>query len=969
MKLNQNTISKIGKELQSLIKGEVLFDDFSRGRYSTDASIYQITPIGIVIPKDTDDVLRVLEYCKLKELPILPRGAGSSQCGQTVGECVVLDYSKFQNQILDINLDEKTAWVQPGLVLDQLNVKLKKYDLCFPVDVSTSSRATIGGMTGNNSCGSRSLYYGNMVHNVEAVEAILDDGSLYIFENINKDFLITKNNQNRQYKIIEELIKIYLNNKQEINENFPKTQRRVGGYNLDLINPNGFNTSNILVGSEGTLSLFNKVKLKLTPIPKQKMLGLCAFQSFRQAMEITKEIVKLKPTAVELMDDNLLNLAKLIPMFQGSIKKYFQGNPQAVLMVEFIDDNLNEVKHKIKDLESLILSQNKNNVFSFYENLKDQNEIFEMRKAGLNILMSLKGDKKPVAFIEDCAVSLDHLADYTTRLNEVFKKYNTSGMFYAHASVGTLHVRPIINMKSEQDIKNMRSITEEAFQIVKEYKGAHSGEHGDGILRSEFHEMMFGKKLVNAFESVKDLFDKKSVFNPHKIVRSYKQNDRSLMRYKADYKAEKINTHYDWSDWGEFSDAVEMCNNNGACRKLDSGVMCPSYRVTKEEKDLVRGRANTLRLALSNQLPKDAFVSKEMFETMELCVGCKACQRECPMSVDISKMKSEFLFHYYKKFSMKFKDKIISNMPKNIWLIKLMAPIFNKIKNIPILNKVLELLFNFSTKRTMPEVQNISPLKDIYYSQNNFSNKVILLADTFNINFEIQNLIYAIKVLNKFDYKAIIPNFDDDSLGRPLCCGRTYISYGQLDKAQAEMQRFTNYIINNNHASTPVVGIEPSCLLTFTDEFKSLKNIENKEKIKNKFYLIEEFILEKIKDGKKVSANKFSNNVLVHGHCHQKSQDRLKGLLELLTTLNIKHKPIETSCCGMAGSFGYDAKNYDISKKMAHLTLIPTIKKEFKNDDIIVANGTSCRHQISDFSDQKPQHVSQLLFKIFETVN
>lgn len=969
MKLNQSSISKIGRELQSLVKGEVLFDEFSRGRYSTDASIYQITPIAITIPKDTDDVLRVLEYCKLNELPILPRGAGSSQCGQSIGECVVLDYSKFQNQILDINLDEKTAWVQPGLVLDQLNAHLKKYDLCFPVDVSTSSRATIGGMTGNNSCGSRSLYYGNMVHNVEAVEAILDDGSLYIFENIKKDYLITKNNQNRQYKIIEELIKIYLNNKQEINENFPKTQRRVGGYNLDLINPNGFNTSNILVGSEGTLSLFNKVKIKLSPIPKQKMLGLCAFQNFRQAMEITKEIVKLKPTAVELMDDNLLNLAKLIPMFQGSIKKYFKGNPEAVLMVEFIDDNLNEVKHKIKDLESLILTQNKNNFFSFYENLTDQKEIFEMRKAGLNILMSLKGDKKPVAFIEDCAVSLDHLADYTTRLNEVFKKYNTSGMFYAHASVGTLHVRPIINMKSEQDIKNMRSITEEAFQMVKEYKGAHSGEHGDGILRSEFHEMMFGKKLVNAFESVKDLFDHKSIFNPHKIVRSYKQNDRSLMRYKADYKAEKINTHYDWSDWGEFSDAVEMCNNNGACRKLDSGVMCPSYRVTKDEKDLVRGRANTLRLALSNQLPKDAFVSKEMFETMELCVGCKACQRECPMSVDISKMKSEFLFHYYKKFSMKLKDKIISNMPQNIWLIKLMAPIFNNIKNIPILNKVIEWLFNFSTKRTMPEVQNINPLKDIYYSQKNFNNKVILLADTFNINFEIQNLIYAIKVLNKFDYKAIIPNFDDDSLERPLCCGRTYISYGQLDKAQAEMQRFTNYIINNNYTSTPVVGIEPSCLLTFNDEYNSLKNIENKEKIKNKFYLIEEFILEKIKDGKKISTNKFSNNVLVHGHCHQKSQDRLKRLLELLTTLNIKHKPIETSCCGMAGSFGYDAKNYDISKKMAHLTLIPTIKKEFKNDDIIVANGTSCRSQIFDFSDQKPQHVSQLLFKIFETIN
>jgi Fe-S oxidoreductase len=468
---------------------------------------------------------------------------------------------------------------------------------------------------------------------------------------------------------------------------------------------------------------------------------------------------------------------------------------------------------------------------------------------------------------------------------------------------------------------------------------------------------------------VKDLFDQKNIFNPNKIVRAYKQNDRSLMRYKANYKAEKITSHYDWSNWGEFSDAVEMCNNNGACRKLDSGVMCPSYRVTKNEKDLVRGRANTLRLALSNQLPKNSFVSKEMFETMELCVSCKACQRECPMSVDISKMKSEFLFHYYKKFSMKFKDKIISNMPKNILFIKFIAPIFNKIKDIPLINNLLELLFNLSTKRTMPEVQNINPLKDIYYSQKNFSRKVILLADTFNINFEIQNLIYAIKVLNKFDYKAIIPNFDDDSLGRPLCCGRTYISYGQLEKAQNEMQRFTNYIINNNHTLTPVVGIEPSCLLTFNDEFKSLKNIKNKEKIVNKFYLIEEFVLEQIKNGKKISTNRLSNNVLVHGHCHQKSQDRLKGLLELLTNLNIKYKPIETSCCGMAGSFGYDSKNYDISKKMAHLTLIPTIKKEFKNNDIIIANGTSCRHQILDFSNQKPQHISQLLFRIFEKIN
>ncbi|MGA0047572.1 MAG: FAD-binding and (Fe-S)-binding domain-containing protein, partial [Methylophilaceae bacterium] len=669
MKYNQNQISKIAKEVKSIVRGKVLFDDFSRGRYSTDSSLYQMTPLGAVLPEDTADVLELMNYSQRNNIPLLARGGGSSQCGQTVGECIVLDYSRHQNKILDLNIEEKTVWVQPGIVLDQLNAYLKPYGLWYPVDVSTSSRATIGGMTANNSCGSRSLYYGNMVNNVLAVEAILDDGTIHTFEDIDKQYLEITNNQNRKYEIIKKFLEIKDKTKEEIDLHFPITQRRVGGYNIDLINPNGFNTSNILVGSEGTLSLFNKIKLKLWEIPKQKVLGVCFFKSFAEAMSIVKEMVKLKPTTVELLDHNLIDLAKAIPLYAGEIKKYIKGEPEAVLMVEFIDDDINLIRKKLTDLESLVKSDNAANDFAAHENLQDQKAIFEIRKAGLNILMSMKGDKKAVAFIEDCAVTLDHLADYTSGLKEVFKKYNTSGMFYAHASVGTLHVRPVLNMKTEEDIKNMRSIAEEAFAMVKKYKGSHSGEHGDGIVRSEFHEMMFGKKIVNAFEEIKDTFDPKGLLNPGKIVRAYKSDDRSKMRYKADYKAENISTHYDWSAWGQFSDAVEMCNNNGACRKLDSGVMCPSYRVTKEEKDLVRGRANTLRLALSNQLPQGSFASKEMFETMELCVSCKACQRECPMSVDMAKMKSEFLFHYYQKFSMSIKDKIISDMPKLIWLL------------------------------------------------------------------------------------------------------------------------------------------------------------------------------------------------------------------------------------------------------------------------------------------------------------
>ncbi|MEK9732130.1 MAG: FAD-binding and (Fe-S)-binding domain-containing protein [Pelagibacteraceae bacterium] len=967
MKFNSQQISKISKEVQNLVRGKVLFDDFSRGRYSTDSSLYQITPVGAVLPKDQEDVLNLMEYSQKNSIPLLARGGGSSQCGQTVGESIVLDYSKHQNQILELNVNEKYAWVQPGIVLDTLNAYLKPYGLWYPVDVSTSSRATIGGMTGNNSCGSRSLYYGNMVNNVLAVEAILDDGTIHTFEDIDKNYLQTTNDQGRQFQIIKKFLELREEVKDDIDQYWPQTQRRVGGYNIDLIKPEGFNTSNILVGSEGTLSLFNKIKLKLWPIPKQKVLGVCYFESFSQAMELTKEMVKLKPTTVELLDNNLIGLAKQIPIYAESIKKYIVGNPEAVLMVEFIDENLDLARSKLKDLESLVKTQNKKNNYKSYENLNDQKEIFEIRKAGLNILMSLKGDKKPVAFIEDCAVTLDHLADYTSRLKDVFAKYNTSGMFYAHASVGTLHVRPVLNMKSDQDIKNMKAIAEEAFEMVKEYRGSHSGEHGDGIVRSEFHEKMFGKKILNSFEQIKDTFDEKNLLNPHKIVRAYKSDDRSLMRYKSDYKAENISTHYDWSDWGQFSDAVEMCNNNGACRKLDSGVMCPSYRVTKEEKDLVRGRANTLRLALSNQLPKGSFVSKGMYETMELCVSCKACQRECPMSVDMAKMKSEFLSHYYKKFSMSIKDRVISNMPKLIWLLKISNPIINTLNKIPVFNNIIE-WFGFSSKRSLPVVENQNPLKEIYNSQQDLDKKVILFADTFNVNFEIKNLMFAIKVLNKFGYQAIIPSFQDDGLDRPLCCGRTFISLGQLDKAKTELERFSKYMIKNNYNELPVIGIEPSCLLTFNDEFKSLSKLEGREKIKNQFYLIEEFILNEIKNGNKIKPKIFDKNVLIHGHCHQKSQNRTKGLTQLLNELNIKNKMIDSSCCGMAGSFGYSSKHYEISKKMAHLTLIPEINKS-NEQDYIVANGTSCRHQISDFSNKKPKHISELLFNLFETIN
>ncbi|MGC1621555.1 MAG: FAD-binding oxidoreductase, partial [Pseudolabrys sp.] len=608
------------RRLKAELTGEVQFDRFARGRYATDASHYQIMPIGVVAPRTIEEADRAIAIARSEGASVLARGGGTSQAGQTVGKSLVVDCSKYLTRILDLDVKRGRCTVEPGIVLDDLNRQLKPHGLWFPVDISTASRATIGGMAGNNSCGGRSMRYGTMRDNVMSIEALLADGTLAHFGRIGGSL---KDVPTPLRPLAKDLLAIGAREADEIVARFPKVQRRVGGYNLDALVPgkNDINLAHVLVGGEGTLAFSTRIELKLSPLLGRRAVGACHFGSFHEAMNSAQHIVRLKPIAVELIDRTMVELARRIPIFQPTLEKFVRGTPEAILLVEFGEDDHEVNLRMLQQLKDLMgdlgfgwdKSGAKWGGVVEVLNPDLQAAITEVRTSGLNIMMSMKEEGKPVSFVEDCAVPLEHLADYTARLSAIFEKHGTRGTWYAHAGSGCLHVRPILNLRQEKDVHAMREIAEEAFAMVREYKGSHSGEHGDGLVRSEFNEPMFGSRLARAFEEVKDRFDPNGLYNPGKVVRPPKFDDRNLFRYGPSYHGEPLKTHFDWSPYpgvgGGLQGAVEMCNNNGACRKLTGGVMCPSYRVTRDERDVTRGRANTLRLAITGQLGSAALIA------------------------------------------------------------------------------------------------------------------------------------------------------------------------------------------------------------------------------------------------------------------------------------------------------------------------------------------------------------------------
>jgi len=935
--------SRLARRLAAEIEGEVLFDAASRGRYSTDASIYQVTPVGVVVPRNAEDAIAAMQIAAEEGVPILPRGAGTSQCGQTVGEALVIDDSRHLTQVHEVSAQDRTAIVAPGVVLDALNAQLKPLGLWYPIDVSTSAQATLGGMAGNNSCGSRSLAYGNMVDRVEAIDAWLVDGTRGRF---GADAAME---HPRIRSLAARAKALWEREREEILARTPRTARNVAGYNLARLAPDGFNFARLLVGSEGTLGWFERLHLRLAEIPRHKALGVAHFPRFYDAMDAAQHIVGLGPAAVELVDRTMLDLALSNASFAPIIREFVKGEPQAILLVEFAGEDEGKQAAGVRRLAELMGD------LGFPDAVVEvaparQKSLWDVRKAGLNIMMSMKGDAKPVSFIEDCAVPLEHLAEYTSQLTEVFRKHGTEGTWYAHASVGCLHVRPVLNMKGDGAVR-MRRIAEEAAELVRRYKGAYSGEHGDGLVRSEWIAPFFGPRLTAALAEVKSWFDPKGLMNPGKIVNPPRQDDRSLLRYGPGYGAGQATGALDWSQWGGFARAVEMCNNNGHCRKFDAGTMCPSYRATGSERDLTRGRANTLRLALTGQLEGEDFAGPSVREALALCVSCKGCRRECPTGVDMARMKIEVEAEHKRRHGLTRRDKLVGHLPRRApWLSRL-QPLVSLATRLPGAGAVIESWTGFDRRRPLPELRR--SWRAGFRARGGEGRPVVLFADTFNNWIEPANLEAAVRVLEATGHRVESPTGPD---GRPLCCGRTYLTAGMIDEARAEARRTLDALAPHLAAGTPILGLEPSCLFTFRDEYPVLlPGDERAGAVGAIAKLADEYLAAEMRAGRVSPPWRASDlgEVRVHGHCHQKAFGTFEATLALLRTVpGARVEAIESSCCGMAGSFGHE--HYDVSMKMAEDALLPAVRAAPRA--AIVAAGTSCRAQIAHGAGREALH-------------
>jgi len=983
----------LARRLVQETEGEVLFDAASRSRYATDASIYQIMPLGVFVPKTARDVAMAIDIARDLKAPLLPRGGGTSQCGQATGAALVMDFSKHLRQVLALNLVDSTAVVEPGIVLDHLNAQLKPHGLWYPVDVSTSAQATLGGMAGNNSCGSRSIAYGNMVHNVVGADAWLADGSSVSFGPLAK--------LGAKERAIADFVRGLADSlAPEIDERWPTVLRRVAGYNLDIFRPRSerpytsdgsVNLAHLLVGAEGTLAVTRSLTLQLAPLPRAKVLGVVNFQSFHAAMDSAQHLVKLGPSAVELVDRTMIELSRANPAFRPVIEAALIGAPAAILLVEFSGDDKAVLLRQLQALVELMGDLGLPGSVIEMPDEAPQKSLWEVRKAGLNIMMSLKGDGKPVSFIEDCAVPLEHLAEYTDALTEVFQRHGTRGTWYAHASVGTLHVRPILDMRRDGALR-MRQIAEEAAVLVRKYKGAYSGEHGDGLCRGEWIRWQFGPRIDDAFRAIKDHLDPDHLLNPGKIIDPPKMDEASLFRFPPSYRTIPLKPVLDWSAWnvqndpatetttapgtggdstGGFAKAVEMCNNNGHCRKFDAGTMCPSYRVTRDEQHLTRGRANTLRLALSGQLEgytrEDAFTSAPVKEALDLCVGCKGCKRDCPTGVDMARMKTEFTAHYKARHGHTLRDRVIAHLPRYAHIASRMPWLLNLRNRVPLLARLGERMLGFSARRSLPRWRRDSfwnvagSLRLASAAEALASSKsVVLWVDTFNGSFETENASAAVQVLQAAGYAVHVPQRPQHRSGH-LCCGRTYLSTGMVDEARARARELLDVLLPFAQRSIDIVGLEPSCLLTLRDEALVLGLGDAAQTVAQHALMFEEFIAREARAGRFAPALKPSTQAMrVHGHCHQKAFAAIQPVMEVLKLIpGAAPELIESSCCGMAGSFGYEAEHHAVSMQMAELSLLPAVRAA--PDALIVADGASCRHQIADGTAREALHVARVL--------
>jgi FAD/FMN-containing dehydrogenase/Fe-S oxidoreductase len=946
---------EIEGELKQRIEGDIRFDRYSRLLYSTDASIYQIEPIGVVVPRHKGDVQAVLELANKWRVSVLPRGGGTSLAGQAVGHSIVLDFSKYMQNVLEVNQQELWCRVQPGLVQDELNAYVRGRGLQFGPDTSTSNRATIGGMVGNNSSGAHSLTYGKTLDHVIEFTVLLADGTEVVLKDFAPDEVERKSKgdtiEGRAYREVFRLAQQY---KSEIIARYPKIMRRVSGYNLDeFIKPQPFNLARMIVGSEGTLATIVEAKMRLVPKPKWTAMDVIHFNDDIEALECAQIVLKTAPYAMESTDKMILNLAR------GNIEQsrklgFVQGTPESLLMVEYAGETEAEVRGQVLKLEEVRQREKIGYAATLAFKPEEVKAIWGVRKAGLGLLLGTKGDKKPIAFVEDTAVEPAKLPEFIRRFREVVAKHDTVAGYYGHCSVGCMHIRPLINLKEESERDKMVSIANAISDLVLEFNGAMSGEHGDGLARSHFNAKLFGPALYDAFRQIKRAFDPKNVLNPGKIVDAPAMTES--LKISPQYQTWQPQTTLDFSEQGGFARAVEMCSGMGECRKKLDGTMCPSYMGTLDEEHSTRGRANALRAVLSGKVAKAEFTGKRLYEVMDLCLECKACKAECPSNVDMAKLKYEFLDHYHRANGLPLRNKVFGAIETLNRVGSRLAPLSNWIASSSLNRWLMEKIAGIDRRRPLPQFAS-ETFEDWFRAHKPAgeaaNGEVVLFHDTFN-NFNTPNVaIAATRFLEKSGYRVILVD--------KKCCGRPMISKGMLGQAKENsawnIDRLTPYA----EKGTAIVGLEPSCLLTLRDEYPEFIRTAAAKKVAQNSFLLEEFVMREVNAGKlKLDGKGKGKKVLLHGHCHQKALVGTAPTVAMLKSAGYEVSEVDSGCCGMAGSFGFEKEHYDLSMTIGNRRLAPAVKAASAEVEV-VAPGISCRQQIDHLAGRKAKHPVELL--------
>ena len=987
---NVPTASKVdaqglARELRAAIAGEVHFDGASRAMHATDASVYQIIPLGVVTPRSRDDVLQVVRICRRHGVSITARGGGTSQAGQAIGAGLSLDFSRYMNRVLDLDTEAATVTVEPGIVLDELNALLKPRGLQLPLDLSTSNRATIGGMIANNSAGTRSIIYGKTIDYVETLDVLFSDGSSASLGPLSEETLGAKlerqNLEGAAYRTVQRLGRDL---EAEIRQRYPSIQRRVGGYNLDEFVPTAetarsahpFNLARILVGSEGTLGLTVAAKMRLAPLPPLRALCSVQFDDLLEAMSATPAILEHGPSAVELLDRFMLDKTGGRIEF-APLRTFISGDPGAVLLVEFFGQSDEELGEKIEKLQTDLEARGLGNYLYRAIEAGEQARIWELRRAALGLTMSQTGDAKAISFVEDTAVPPERLHDYIENFQRILAKHDTQAGFYAHASVGLLHIRPVVNLKSAQGVKRFEAIATEVADLVLEYGGALSGEHGDGLVRAPFQEKMFGPALYSAFCEVKGVFDPDNMLNPGKIVHAPALTsnlrygtpdgqfddeerrpletgppDATRARVEETVAAPDDTTAFDFSDFGGLLRATEQCTGVGACRKTLTGTMCPSYMATRNEIDSTRGRANALRLALSGGLEATGFGDEDLLPVLDLCLECKACKRECPTGVDMARIKSEFLHQYHSRRGAPLKDRVLSQADRIARWGSRMAPLSNWLAAAKPVRRLNELLFGLDRRRPLPDFSS-QPFsrrrRNAKPETGSTRSSVALFADTFNNYYEPDQLSDAVSVLESCGAEVTI--------APQICCGRPLISKGFLDGAARQASASVSALLPLAAAGMPILFCEPSCYSAVQDDHPRLLRgaaQEDARKVAAACQLVEEWAGPRMKPTKPGPSR-----VLIHGHCHQKALVGMQPLQQLLGAIpDCDLSVLDSGCCGLAGLFGYE--HYDVSKLIGERRLLPAAR-ELGKDEVLVSPGFSCRQQVKHFAGVESHSPASLL--------